>query len=122
MRIPARGRKERRRAQRSGRLWPRVARLSRRDSQRYANGVDDLPEHGFRRFRFSLQRSVARAGYDAMRKNGDGKVLEIVRNAVIAPIEKSARLRGALQHERSARANSQRELVVLARSIHDLER
>src|SRR5579862_3039946 len=57
-----------------------------------------------------------------MRKNGDGKLLEIVRNAVIAPIEKSARLRGALQHERSARAYSQRELVVLARSIHDLER
>src|SRR5262249_4759239 len=57
-----------------------------------ADGFDDFSQRRFRRFRFSLQRSVTRASYDAMRKDGDGKLFEIVGYAIIAAVEKGTSL------------------------------
>src|SRR5580704_7205604 len=89
-RWPERRWREGRCAQRSDRSWSRAATLSGIGSQGYANGVDDLPQNGFGRLRFFLQRSVARAGDHAVRENGDGQMFEVVRQTIIATIEKSA--------------------------------
>src|SRR5579863_4825224 len=63
-----------------------------------ANGIEDVAQHGLGRLRFLLQRSVARAGGDAMRKNRDCQRFKIVGDAVIAAVEKRASLGCALEH------------------------
>ena len=93
-----------------------------RTSQRDGNGVDDFAKNGFGGFRFFLQRGVARAGDHAVRENGDGKLLEIVGEAIVAAIEKGAGLRGALEHQSAARADAESELFGFARAIDDFER
>src|SRR6267142_734837 len=90
--------------------------------QRNGDGFDDIAKHGFRGFRFFLQGGVTRTGDDAMRKDGDGKMLEIVREAKVAAVEKGAGLRSALEHERAARADAEGELLGLARAIDDFQR
>src|SRR6266404_1814129 len=72
--------------------------LTEKILERNANGLDDFAQGGFRRFRFSLERSVARAGDDAMREDRDGKLFEIVRQAEIAAVQECPSLRRALQH------------------------
>src|SRR5262250_992037 len=57
-----------------------------------------------------------------MRENRDCQMLEIVRNTIITAVEESARLRRALQHERSAWADAERELIRFSRAIDDFER
>jgi hypothetical protein len=64
---------------------------------------------------------VARTGDDAVRKNGDGELLEVIRKAIIAPVEESAGLRGALEHQCATRTDSQSEQLSLARAIDDVE-
>src|SRR5439155_9987775 len=85
------------------------------------NGFHGISENRISGFRFFLQGSVARTGDDAVRKNGNGKLLEIVGNAIVAAIEKSAGLRGALKHQSSAGADAERQLFALARAVDDLE-
>ena len=65
---------------------------------------------------------MARAGNDAMREDRDGKLLEIVGQAEIAAVEKSAGLCGALQHQGAARADAESELIGVPRTIDDVER
>src|SRR5215475_14119729 len=91
-------------------------------SLRNANGFHDFTQCSFGRFRLPLQRSVTRAGDNAMRKNCDRQVLEIVGNAVVTAVKKCAGLCGALQHERSAWTDAERELVRFSRAIDDFER
>jgi len=74
--------------------------------KRDADGIDDLAEDAFGGFGFLLQGGVASAGHDAMRKHGDGELFEIVGKTEIAAIEKSAGLRGALQHEGATGADA----------------
>jgi len=59
------------------------------------------------------QGGVARTGDDTMGKDGDGKMLEIVREAKVAAVEKGAGLRSALEHGRAARTDAESELLVL---------
>ena len=87
-----------------------------------ANGIDDVAENRFGRLGFLLQRGVARAGGNAVRKYRDGQRFEIVGHAVVAAIQESARLRRALQHQRAARGHAERELLGVARAMHDFER
>src|SRR5882762_463762 len=102
-RLPARSWKEKMRGRRVGRLSPKVAREwmdgSRKKLKRNANGIEDFAQGGFRRLRFSLQRSVARAGDDTMREDRDGKLLKIVGQAEVAPVEEGASLGGTLEHQ-----------------------
>ena len=55
-------------------------------------------------------------------KTGNGKLLEVVGKAIVAAIEKSAGLRRALQHQRAAWADAQRQLLGVARAIHNFQR
>ena len=64
---------------------------------------------------------MARTGDHAVRKNGDGKLFEIVGQAIVAAIEESAGLRSALQHESTARADAESELLGFARAIDNFE-
>src|SRR5579864_4855715 len=57
-----------------------------------------------------------------MRKNGHGELLEIVGEAEVAAFEEGAGLRRALEHESSARADAESELLALARAVDDFER
>src|SRR5882762_3503528 len=91
------------------------------DLQRNGDGFDDVAKHGFRGFRFFLQGGVARTGDDAVRKDGDGKMLEIVGEAKVPAVEKGAGLRSALEHESAARTDAESELLGLARAIDDFE-
>jgi len=70
------------------------------------DGFHDIAKNGIRGFRLFLQRGVARTGDDAVRENGNGKLLEIVGEAIVAAIEKGACLRGALEHECAAGTDS----------------
>src|ERR1700674_5091737 len=90
-------------------------------SQGNGHGFNDIAKNGIGGFRFFLKRGVARAGDDAMRENGDGKLFEVVGEAIVAAIEVGAGLRGALEHERSAGADSQSKLLALARAVDDIE-
>src|SRR5438132_2078228 len=85
-------------------------------SQRHGNGFDNFAQNRLCSFRLFLQRGVARAGHHAMREDRDRELLEIIRQAVVAPIEERTRLRGALQHKRTARAHAESELLWLARA------
>src|ERR1700731_4658281 len=49
---------------------------------------------------------MGRTGHYAVRKYRHGEFLEVIRQAIIAAIEKSARLRRALQHQRTARTHA----------------
>jgi len=89
--------------------------------QGHANGIDDLAENAFGRLRFLLQGSVASAGDNAMREDRDSELLEVVRQAKIAAFEKGTSLRGTLQHESAARADTKKKLVGLAGAIDDFE-
>ena len=100
----------------------RSLRTKCRALQRNANGFDDVAQDGFGGLGFFLQRSVARTGDNAMRKDGDGELFEIVGDAIVAAVEKSAGLRGALQHQSAARADAERKLLAVARAMHDFER
>src|SRR5215472_17782434 len=91
--------------------------LGTRNSQGNSNGFDDFAENGFRRLGFFLQGRVARASHDAMRENGNRKLLEIVGQAIVASVEERAGLRGPLQHQGAAGADAERKLVRLARAI-----
>src|ERR1700730_2519916 len=95
--------------------------LTARRSQGDGNGIDDIAKHGFRGFRFLLQGGMARTGYHAVRKNGNGQLLGVVRQAIVAAVEKSTGLRGALEHQCAARADAESELLGLARAIDDVE-
>ena len=64
---------------------------------------------------------MAGAGDHAVRKNGDGELLEIVGEAIVAAIEEGAGLGGALQHQGAARADAERELVGFAGAVDDLQ-
>src|SRR5258708_39290485 len=90
--------------------------------ERYANRLHNFAQNIFGGFRFLLQRSVARAGHYAVGKDGHGELLEIIRQAEVAPFKKCPRLSGALQHERATRADSQCELIGFARAVHYLQR
>src|SRR5216683_754030 len=90
-------------------------------SQRNGDGFNDIAKNGIGGFRFFLQRGVARTGDNAMRENGDGELFEIVREAEAAAVEEGTGLRGALEHERAARADAERKLFTLARAVDDLE-
>src|SRR5258706_458437 len=85
----------------------RLARIRKRRwlavcSQGNGDGFHDIAKNGIRGLRLFLQRGVARTGDDAVRENGNGKLLEIVGEAILAAIEKGACLRGALEHECAA--------------------
>ena len=51
-----------------------------------------------------------------MGKNRDGQLLEIIRKAIIAAVEKGAGLRGALKHESAARTDAESQLFGFARA------
>src|SRR5690242_9409960 len=95
--------------------------LTAMQSQRNGNGFHDIAKNRIGGFRFFLQRGVARTGDDAVRENGNGKLLEIIGEAIIAAVEESAGLRGALEHESAAGADAESKLFALARAIHDLK-
>src|ERR1700694_4478603 len=65
-------------------------------SQGNRDGFNDIAKNGIGGFRFFLKRGVARAGDDAMRENGDGKLFEVVGAAIVAAIEGGAGLGGGL--------------------------
>src|ERR1700686_1879683 len=90
-------------------------------SQRNGDGFNDIAKNGIGGFRFFLKRGVARTGDNAGRENGNGKLFEVVGEAIVAAIEVGAGLRGALEHERSAGADSQSKLLALARAVDDIE-
>src|SRR5882762_1501464 len=95
--------------------------LTAEGSQGNGDGFNDIAKNGIGGFRFFLERSVARAGDNAVRENGNGELFEVVGEAIVAAIEVGACLRGALEHERAARADAERELLAFARAIDDLE-
>src|SRR6266849_9075227 len=95
--------------------------LTAQRSQGDGNGLHNFAENGIGSFRFFLQGSVARAGDDAVRKNGNGKPLEIVREAIVAAIEKGAGLRGALKHQGAAGADTESKLFAFARAVDNFE-
>src|SRR5882762_2792315 len=95
--------------------------LTADQSQRNGNGFDDIAKNGISGLRFFLQGGVARTGDNAVRENGNGELFEVVGEAIVAAIEISAGLRGALEHERAARADTQSEVLTLARAVDDLE-
>src|SRR5712692_4269930 len=99
-----------------------VCTLTTEQSQGNANGFDDITQDGFCGLRFFLQRCMARTGDNAMRENRDSEMFEIVGEAILAAVEKSAGLRGALQHQSAARADAESELVGLARAVDNFER
>src|SRR5438132_9289528 len=88
--------------------------------QRNRNGFHDIAKNGIGGFRLFLQRSVARTGDDAVGENGNGKLFEIVGEAIVPAIEIGAGLRGALEHQGAARADAECKLFALARAIDDL--
>src|SRR5216684_942334 len=90
-------------------------------SQRNGDGFNDIAKNGIGGFRFFLQRGVARTGDNAMRENGNGEPFEIVGEAEPAAIKVGAGLRGALEHERAARADAESKLLAFARAVDDLE-
>src|ERR1700687_468459 len=98
------------------------ATLTGGELQGNGDGLDDFAEDGFRGLGLFLQRGVPRAGDHAVRKNRYRELLEIVRKAEIAAIEKSASLRGALQHQSAARADPEGELLGFARARDDFQR
>src|SRR5258708_10427510 len=97
----------------------RVAMATR--SQGNGDGFHDVAKNGIRGFRFFLQGGVTRAGDNAMRKNGNGKLFEVVGEAIITAVEIGAGLRGALEHESAARTDAESKLFAFARAIHDFE-
>ena len=90
-------------------------------SQGNGDGFNDIAKNGIGGFRLFLKRGMARTGDDAMRENGDGKLFEVVGEAIVAAIEVGTGLRGALEHECAARADTQSELLALARAVDDLK-
>ena len=95
--------------------------ITRTRSQGNGNGFHDIAKNGIGGFRLFLQRSVARTGDDAVGENGNGKLFEIVGEAIVPAIEIGAGLRGALEHQGAARADAECKLFALARAIDDLE-
>src|SRR5213596_582253 len=98
-----------------------VCTLTAQRSQRNGDGFHDIAKNGIGGLRFFLQRGVARAGDDAMGENGNGQLLEIVGEAIVAAIQESAGLRGALEHKSAPGTDAERKLLALARAIDDLE-
>jgi len=64
---------------------------------------------------------MARTGDNAVRENRDSEMFEIVGEAILAPVKKSAGLRGALEHQSAARADAESELVGFARAVDNFE-
>src|SRR5882762_871905 len=95
--------------------------LTADQSQRNGNGFNDIAKNGIGGLRFFLQGGVARTGDNAVRENGNGELFEVVGEAIVAAIEISAGLRGALEHECAAGADAERELLAFAGEIDDLE-
>src|SRR5258708_14957928 len=95
----------------------RVAMATR--SQGNGDGFHDVAKNGIRGFRFFLQGGVTRAGDNAMRKNGNGKLFEVVGEAVITAVGIGAGLRGALGHGGAARSDAERKLLALACATSD---
>jgi hypothetical protein len=89
--------------------------------ERNADGIHNFAKHDFGGLGFFLQRGVTRTGDDAMSKNRDGELLEIVGQAKIAIVQKGPGLGSALQHERAARADAERELIGMASAVDDFE-
>src|SRR5712692_5879692 len=59
-------------------------------SQWNRHGFDDIAQNGFGGFRLFLQGCVARTGDHAVRENGDGELLEVVREAIVAALKEGA--------------------------------
>ncbi len=57
-----------------------------------------------------------------MREDRDRQLLKIVRQTVVAPVQKGAGLRGALQHQGATRGDSERELFTVARARDNFQR
>src|SRR5882762_1787132 len=95
--------------------------VTRTHSQGNGDGFHDIAENGIGGFRFFLQRSVTRTGDNAVREDGNGKLLKIVGEAIVPPIEIGAGLRGALEHQGAAGADAECQLLALARAVDDLE-
>src|ERR1041384_170693 len=89
--------------------------------ERDADGLHDFAQGGFSGFRFFLQRSVPRTSDNAMRENGNRQLLEVVWHAVVAPFQESAGLGGALQHQSSARTDTESELTGIPSAIDDFQ-
>src|SRR5882762_9594869 len=90
-------------------------------SQGNGDGFNDIAKNGIGGFRFFLKRGMARTGDNAVRENGNGELFEVVGEAIVAATEVGAGLRGALEHECAARADTQSELLTLARTVDDLK-
>src|SRR4030088_1864457 len=90
-------------------------------SQGNGDGFNDIAKNGIGGFRFFLKRGMARTGDNAVRENGNGELFEVVGEAIVAATEVGAGLRGALEHECAARADTQSELLALARAVDDLK-
>src|SRR5205814_7223612 len=95
--------------------------MTPRRSPTFGGGFIIIVKNGIGCLRFFLQRGVARAGDDAMGENGNGQLLEIVGEAIVAAIQESAGLRGALEHKSAPGTDAERKLLALARAIDDLE-
>src|SRR6267142_656419 len=78
-------------------------------SQGNGDGFNDIAKNGIGGFRFFLKRGMARTGDHAVRENGNGELFEVVGEAIVAATEVGAGLRGALEHECAARADTQSE-------------
>src|SRR5213078_654331 len=90
-------------------------------SQRDGYGFNDIAKNGIGGFRFFLQRRMARTGDNTVRENRNGELFEVVGEAIVAAIEISAGLCAALKHECATRADTQSQLLTLARAIDDFE-
>lgn len=89
--------------------------------ERNPHRVHNFTQNIFRRFRFFLQSGVSGTTNYAVRKHGDGKLLEIVRKTEISPIEECAGLCRALQHQGTARADPQSQLIRSTGAIDDVQ-
>src|SRR5258706_8976852 len=90
-------------------------------SQGNGDGFNDIAKNGIGGDRLLLTRGMTRTGDSAVRENGDGELFEVVGEAIVTATEVGAGLRGALEHECAARADTQSELLALARAVDDLE-
>jgi len=81
-------------------------RLTASRSQGNGDGFNDIAKNGIGGFRFFLKRGVARTGDYAVREYGNGELFEVVGEAIVAATEVGAGLRGALEHECAARADT----------------
>ena len=101
--------------------------------QRSASGKRTmLQRHGYAVHHFAqnllglvgaLERgSIAGTDHQAVRKGRHDQLLEVIRNAEVAAFQKRHGLRRVIEHQRAARRNSQRQLLVGAGALHDGQR